>query len=144
MGKKPKPGRDDPPAEAGGGAKPPRGARRRLRELAAQLSGARLCYGEPVQAGGHTVIPVASVRVRGGVGFGEGRSAGGGGGGALDASPVGFIDIGPEGARFERIADAERSLRVARGAVALLGMVAGGVAGARHLRGHGARRLLGR
>jgi hypothetical protein len=130
--------------------KPPKGARRRLRELLAQAGGARLCYGEPVRVGDRTVIPVASVRARGGAGFGEGPSAGGGGGGTLDAAPVGFIEVGPEGARFERIADAERSLRVARGAVGLAGIVVGALAGARRLRGGrgpslpSPRRLLGR
>jgi uncharacterized spore protein YtfJ len=81
----------------------------------ARLTGARLCFGRPVEAEGRTVIPVASVRTAGGYGFGNepgGRQLGGGGGGALDARPVGFIEIGPEGTRFERIDDGRAALRV--------------------------------
>jgi uncharacterized spore protein YtfJ len=89
-----------------------------------RLTGARLCFGRPVQAKGRTVIPVASVRTAGGYGFGNepsGRAAGGGGGGALDARPVGFIEIGPDGTRFERIDDGRMALRViAAGSLAVL------------------------
>ena len=72
------------------------------------------------------MIPVASVRTAGGGGFGIGpRRAspgqGGGGGGAIDARPVGFIEIGPEGTRFERIDDGRAALRaIAAGSLALL------------------------
>ena len=90
----------------------------------ARLTGARLCFGRPVEANGRTVIAVASVRTAGGYGFGNepgGRPAGGGGGGALDARPVGFIEIGPEGTRFERIDDGQMPLRLlAAGSVSLL------------------------
>ena len=92
----------------------------------ARLTGARLCFGRPVEAKGRTVIPVASVRTAGGWGFGnerDGRGAGGGGGGALDARPVGFIEIGPDGTRFERIDD---------GRVALQAIAAHGLASMRH------------
>jgi len=119
----------------------------RLADVLDRFTGARLCYGEPIRSGVHTVIPVAAVHARGG---GGGGTDGGGGGGVLDASPIGFIDLGPDGARFERIADPERSLRIARGAVALVGAVAGAVATAQRLRGGrraalpSPRRLLGR
>jgi uncharacterized spore protein YtfJ len=91
----------------------------------ARLTGARLCFGRPVEAKGRTVIPVASVRTAGGYGFGGepvGRERpGGGGGGALDARPVGFIEIGPEGTRFERIDDGRMALRaIAAGSLAML------------------------
>jgi hypothetical protein len=70
------------------------------------------------------VIPVASVRTAGGWGFGNdgaGSGSGGGGGGALDARPVGFIEISPEGTRFERIDDGRAALRaIAAGSLALL------------------------
>jgi uncharacterized spore protein YtfJ len=94
-------------------------------KLLARLTGARLCFGEAVSAGGRTVIPVASVRTAGGGGFGSGPPTspgqGGGGGGAIDARPVGFIEIGPEGTRFERIDDGRAALRaVAAGSLALL------------------------
>jgi uncharacterized spore protein YtfJ len=91
----------------------------------ARLTGARLCFGRPVEAKGRTVIPVASVRAAGGYGFGgepDGRErSGGGGGGTLDARPVGFIEIGPEGTRFERIDDGRMALRaIAAGSLAML------------------------
>src|SRR3954452_16176712 len=88
-------------------------------ELALRATGARLCYGEPVEADGRTVIPVASVEAAGGGGWGsadagqessesddpdepgqsKGQGAGGGLGGWVSATPVGFIEIGPEGTR---------------------------------------------
>jgi hypothetical protein len=48
------------------------------RKLLAAARGARLCYGDPVQVEGRTVIPVARVRAAGGLGER-------GGGGRLDA-----------------------------------------------------------
>jgi uncharacterized spore protein YtfJ len=89
----------------------------------ARLTGARLCFGRPVEVKGRTVIPVASVRTLGGYGFGNepARGGGGGGGGALDARPVGFIEIGPDGTRFEAIDDGRAALRlIAAGSLALL------------------------
>ena len=38
----------------------------------ARLTGARLCFGRPVELKNRTVIPVASVRTAGGWGFGQG------------------------------------------------------------------------
>ena len=91
----------------------------------ARLTGARLCFGRPVEVTGRTVIPVASVRTAGGYGFGGeplGRQrSGGGGGGAIDARPVGFIEIGPEGTRFEAIDDGRVALgTIAAGSLAAL------------------------
>ena len=92
----------------------------------ARMTGARLCFGRPVEHKGRTVIPVASVRTAGGWGFGNGpedQGSGGGGGGALDARPVGFIEIGPDGTRFQRIDDGRTVLRALAGA-ALVGVIA--------------------
>ena len=91
----------------------------------ARLTGARLCFGRPVEVKGRTVIPVASVRTAGGYGFGGEpvgpQRSGGGGGGALDARPVGFIEIRPEGTRFERIDDGRMALRaLAAGSLTVL------------------------
>jgi uncharacterized spore protein YtfJ len=89
----------------------------------ARLTGARLCFGRPVEAKGRIVIPVASVRTAGGWGFGNepSRGSGGGGGGALDARPVGFIEIGPDGTRFQPIDDGRAALRlIVAGSVAVL------------------------
>ena len=91
----------------------------------ARLTGARLCFGRPVEMNGRIVIPVASVRTAGGYGFGgepgASQRSGGGGGGALDARPVGFIEIGREATRFERIDDGRMALRaLAAGSLAVL------------------------
>jgi uncharacterized spore protein YtfJ len=110
----------------------------------ARLTGARLCFGRPVEMEGRTVIPVASVRTAGGWGFGNQvdsssstSGSGGGGGGAIDARPVGFIEISAEGTRFQRIDDGRMALR-ALAAGSLVALVAGRALSRR--RG-GARRL---
>jgi len=138
------------PAEASGQTVSEEPRMLSVHRLVERLSGARLCYGEPVQVGERTVIPVARVRSAGGGGFGRsdgGRAAqelisapepaersgdvgsGGGGGGFLEAQPMGFIDISPAGARFEAIVDPDRVAHgvraVARALTALLGVVAG-------------------
>ncbi len=95
-----------------------------IRKLVTRITGARLCYGEPVRSGDRTVIPVAAVRAAGGGGFGRegeeasGEQQGGGGGGALRAQPVGFIEISSEGTRFERIVDPSMVARAIVGAAA--------------------------
>jgi uncharacterized spore protein YtfJ len=107
--------------------------------LVDRATGARLCYGEPVQAAGRTVIPVARVRATGGFGWGDaGEQAeagrGGGGGGHLDARPLGFIDVGPEATTYHEIPDPERSQRMLRTAAAAIAVIAAAAAGVRRLR----------
>ena len=51
-----------------------------LRGLLDRVSGARLCFGEPVTVGARTVIPVARVRTAGGWGWGTGDETAQGGG----------------------------------------------------------------
>jgi uncharacterized spore protein YtfJ len=71
-------------------------------------------FGEPVERGGVTVIPVAKVRY--GFGGGSGtdtkdddtkskNAEGSGGGGGVSASPAGFIEIHDGFAEFKRISD---------------------------------------
>jgi len=128
------------------------GARRLLGRL-----GARLAYGRPVRVGDRAVIPVARVRLVGGFGFGtqEGPDGeeGGGGGGILLSRPVGFIDAGPEGARFEPIDDRARRARLllagagagALAATAVAGTTAGALVARRLVRtAAGSRRLVRR
>ena len=66
---------------------------------------ARAVFANPVTKDGVTVIPVA--RVFGGFGAGAAQDAasgtGLGGGGGFGATPVGFIEIDRDGARFRRI-----------------------------------------
>lgn len=62
----------------------------------------RKVYGEPLTAGGRTIVPVARVRFGYGAGGGKGRDQqdGGGGGGGAHASPAGVLEVTPEGTRF--------------------------------------------
>lgn len=117
-------GSDDLPELRGSGA--------RLLSLSrqvARLRGARLCFGKPVRSGTRTVVPVASVFVAGGLGFGDGtdqageEGGGGGGGGTLQAKPVGFIDVSEGRARFRRIWTGETLLKTVR-ALAGIALVA--------------------
>jgi uncharacterized spore protein YtfJ len=102
------------------------------------VQGARVCYGEPVTTAGRTVIPVARLRAYGGGGWGRGNmsdeSEGGGGGGFVDAQPIGFIELGPGGARYEAIPDPEQLGRTLKAGAAALTTLAAGLAGAQRLR----------
>jgi uncharacterized spore protein YtfJ len=91
-----------------------------IAELLERSLSIRLVYGEPVQHGDTTVIPVAQVAY--GFGAGGGRaparlpknasdgsppdkttpseSQGAGGGGGVRMTPVGALEIGPQGTRF--------------------------------------------
>jgi uncharacterized spore protein YtfJ len=65
-------------------------------------------FGEPVERGSLTVIPVAKARFGfgGGGGFGTLKGeegSGGGGGGAAAVTPIGYIKMGNGGATFKRI-----------------------------------------
>jgi len=113
------------------------------RDVVSRLSGAALCYGEPVTVGERTVIPVGRVRARGGMGFGaspgsesegpagssgSGPGSGGGGAGLLNASPLGYIEITDDGTCFRPIDGGRNS--GAGTAVALLAGAAAGLVGA--------------
>ena len=109
-----------------------------IRRVLDAVAGARLCYGEPVVAGDRAVIPVARLSTAGGYGFGsgndpEGEGSGGGGGGWLEAKPVGFIEVGPAGARYEKIPDPERVARNLKAGAAAASAVVAAVLGARRL-----------
>ena len=116
-----------------------------LRGVIARLGGARLCFGEPIKVGERVVIPVARVRSAGGAGFGSGGAtgadSGGGGGGFVDAMPMGYIDAGPEGARFESIPDPDQPVRALKGAATAAATLVTTFAGLRAVR---RRKLLGR
>jgi uncharacterized spore protein YtfJ len=67
-------------------------------------------FGEPISRGDLTIVPVARVRWAFGGGAGSGndpkgeQASGSGGGGGVAADPVGYLEIGPDGATFEPIA----------------------------------------
>jgi hypothetical protein len=114
-----------------------------VRQALLRLTGAKLCYGKPIELEGRTVITVSSVRSAGGFGFGKAAGdvepegpTGAGGGGAIEARPVGFIEIGPEGARFQPIDDHRLPL------VAITGGAIAGLTLARLLARRRRRRLM--
>jgi uncharacterized spore protein YtfJ len=77
-----------------------------LQELFQSLVGqanAKSIYGEPILAGGKTIVPVAAIRY--GFGGGSGRKGerneeGFGGGGGFVGKPVGVIEITDDHTRF--------------------------------------------
>lgn len=89
------------------------GAAERFVETLAKQVGARagvtVVFGDPIDRGDLTVVPVA--RVRWGFGGGAGNSgeatnvtgSGSGGGGGVLADPIGYVEIGPGGAAFRPI-----------------------------------------
>jgi uncharacterized spore protein YtfJ len=107
----------------------------------------RHVYGEPVLHGDTTVIPVATVAYGFGAGGGrgpgrlrrgaldEGTSSedaridaqGAGGGGGVRMTPVGALEIGPEGTRFIRFHPLAPLLQAAA-----VGLVVGWLLGRRH------------
>jgi uncharacterized spore protein YtfJ len=133
-----------------------------------RITGTRVCYGKPIEAYGHVVVPVATLRTWGGLGFGRGVAqntatpgaaieddtesslgSGGGGGGFLDARPVGFLAITPEGVRYQSIdvpsPSARRGTAMAFGLGALLAVrVLRGPIGRLTRRSEGARPWPGR
>jgi len=84
-------------------------------------------FGEPIEAHGKTIIPVARVSYRLGAGGGNGERAlnsaesqsggGGGGGGIVQAVPVGVVEVTEAGAHFVRFFDPQMAA----------GLVAGGI-----------------
>ena len=80
----------------------------------------RQVFGEPVRQGETTVIPVARVAYAFGAGGGSAgdrhpEAGGAGGGGVARMTPVGALEIGPQGTRFVRF----RPLAPMLGAIAL-------------------------
>jgi uncharacterized spore protein YtfJ len=119
-----------------------------IRRLLRRVAGSRLSYGKPVRAGPRTIIPVSKTYLAGGFGFGPpgrareaGDGDGGGGGGLVVSRPVGFIDAGPDSARFQPI-DSRGRARVLAGAAAA-GAVAGTVLAGTAVGTVAARRMAG-
>ena len=75
-------------------------------------------FGDPIERGGKTIVPVAKVRWGFGGGSGSGTApaegdvvgtasgSGSGAGGGVTAEPIGYLEIGEEGAAFKPIAAA--------------------------------------
>jgi len=96
----------------------------RLAEKMGTHAQASVVFGEPVERGGVTIVPVARARwgFGGGAANRAGEAGGSGGGGAMIVSPVGYIEIKEGESRFRSIPDptARLPILIARGAVALL------------------------
>jgi hypothetical protein len=79
----------------------------RLAERFGARASVQAVFGEPIQQGEVTVVPVARVRWGVGVGGGNGGTAGGGsgsgGGGGAAAEPVGYLEIRSSGTVFQPI-----------------------------------------
>lgn len=71
-----------------------------LAQIIGEQANANAVFGAPIVDGERTVIPVAQARFA--VGVGDGLVAKGLGG-AMTARPIGFIVIGKDGVRFERM-----------------------------------------
>ncbi|MFC6973530.1 spore germination protein GerW family protein [Halomicroarcula sp. GCM10025709] len=94
-------------------------------------------FGDPITTEGKTIVPVARVAYGFGSGFGSGGAEdegefdgetgqGGGGGGGMSVTPVGALEVTPDGTRFVRVGDWKRA------ALALgVGLVAGLLLGRR-------------
>jgi uncharacterized spore protein YtfJ len=86
-------------------------------------------YGEPIEAHGKTVIPIAKVGFGFGGGFGAGGAnretqvgpggEGGGGGGGATVLPLGVIEISEAGARYIPIDEKKRLIGAVTTGIAL-------------------------
>jgi len=80
----------------------------RIGEAVGHRANAAAVFGEAVNDGNLTVIPVARTRFGFGAGGGQGNregeeGSGGGGGGGATVTPIGFIEMRDGGAEFRRI-----------------------------------------
>ena len=127
-------------AEAGG---PIEDVGESIRSLVADLgerASVRSVFGDPIEAEGRTVVPVARVAYGFGGGFGpgdedeaadgEGGDVGGGGfGGGVAAMPVGVVEVGGGETRLRRFGDRRRT-----GLAVLAGLALGLLLGRRRYR----------
>ena len=82
----------------------------RLVERFGGRTGVQALFGEPVERGESTIVPVGRMRWLVGAGSGgasipggDGSGEGSGAGGAAIADPVGYIEMGPSGVKFRPI-----------------------------------------
>jgi uncharacterized spore protein YtfJ len=82
-------------------------------------------FGEPVERGGVTVIPVAKATwgFGGGSGGEAGKEGAGGGGGGFVA-PLGYIEVRESGAKFKRIRDPRLLAAAVAAAIGVAGLAA--------------------
>lgn len=124
----------------------------RMAERVGGKASVRSVFGDPIERDGFTIIPVAKVRWGFGGGSGTGpvpagpgrttrspfsdatttdggaTGSGSGGGGAVTADPVGYLEIGPDGASFISIGSPRPSPGFVLAAGATVAMILGGLA----------------
>jgi uncharacterized spore protein YtfJ len=91
----------------------------RISESLGTTANAKSVFGEPIQADGKTVVPVATVAYGFGGGFGSGKNGahpdregeGGGGGGGVRAFPAGALEITATETRFVPFGGVARLVR---------------------------------
>ena len=103
-----------------------------MAERFAATANAKQVFGDAIQAGSRTIVPVARVEYRLGGGWGGGeqqesssspprKGGGGGGGGQVTAYPLGALEITETGTRFIHFYDALQIAKtVAGGLIAVL------------------------
>ena len=86
-----------------------------LKESVLTQANVKTIFGEPLEAQGKTIIPVAKIIYAYGAGAGTGgvgdtsaKGEGGGGGGGVRAVPVGVIEISDQPTRFVPITDRKK------------------------------------
>ena len=103
-----------------------------LTERFSATANVKQVFGDPIEARGKTIVPVAWVAYHVGAGWGgrKGESAegeqrgGGGGGGAVVAAPAGVLEVTDGSTRFVRFFDAKVAAAFVAGGV-LLGLLGG-------------------
>jgi uncharacterized spore protein YtfJ len=101
---------------------PKRSVQETVKSIIERLQGTanvKTVYGEPVEAKGKVIIPVAKVAYGFGAGSGFGKKigaedqqGGAGAGGGVAVRPAGVIEITPEGTRFVPIASRGKILAI--------------------------------
>jgi uncharacterized spore protein YtfJ len=97
-----------------------------LKESVLTQANVKTIYGQPIEAQGKTIIPVARISYGFGAGAGTGgvgdssKGEGGGGGGGVRAVPVGVIEVSQQPTRFVPISDRKKL-----SAAVLLGLALG-------------------
>jgi uncharacterized spore protein YtfJ len=89
-----------------------------IRDSVVTHTDVKALYGEPIEAQGKTIIPVAKIMYGFGAGAGNARgqeNSGGGGGGGVRALPLGVVEVTPERTRFVAISDRRKLAAAALG-----------------------------
>lgn len=85
---------------------------RSIIEQMGQRASVKSVYGEPIEFGGKTVVPIAKIGYGFGGGYGssdeEKGGSGAGGGGGVSATPVGVLEVTEDSTQFVRFKSRKR------------------------------------